>query len=82
MALALVYDPRYHTFDSWASLMVEAYAGQQLTIPNGEENWKSWAVGVQAIDLFANEAIPNPYLFSNWQDWAEALVGAVNQRAQ
>jgi len=80
MALAIVYDPRHHTFDSWASLMCEAYAGQQLEIPSGEENWKAWAVGLKGIDILSNEAIPSPYIFNNWSDWAEAVVGAVNQK--
>lgn len=82
MALALIYDPRYHTWDSWASLMVEAYAGQQLAIPDSEQNWKIWAAGLQAIDIFANNAIPNPYTFEKWSDWAEALVNSVNQRVE
>ena len=82
MALALVYDPRYHTWDSWASLMVEAYAGQQLAIPSGEQDWKIWAAGLKAIDIFANEAIPSPYQFEKWSDWAEALVNSVNQRVE
>lgn len=82
MALALIYDPRYHTWDSWASLMVEAYAGQQLAIPDSEQNWKIWAAGLQAIDIFANNAIPNPYTFDKWSDWAEALVNSVNQRVE
>lgn len=80
MALAVVYDPRFHTFNSWASLMVEAYGGQQLAIPEGEDTWKSWAAGLKGIDIFANEGVPSPYIFENWQDWAEALVNAVNQR--
>ena len=82
MALALVYDPRYHTWDSWASLMCEAYAGQQLSIPNGEKDWKIWAAGVKGIDIFANEAIPDPYQFDKWSDWAESLVNTVNQRVE
>lgn len=82
MPLAVIYDPRHHTFDSWASLMVEAYGGQQLEIPSGEDNWKAWATGLKAIDLFANEGVPGPYIFENWQDWAEAVVNSVNQRAQ
>ena len=80
MALALVYDPRYHDFDSWASLMCEAYAGQSLEMPNGEDNWKGWAAGIKGIDIFANESIPSPYIYENWQDWAEAVVDAVNQK--
>lgn len=79
MAIALVYDPRYHTWDSWTSLMCEAYAAQQLSSNTPEEKWKEWAAGLKAIDVFTNEGIPGPYIFENWQDWASALVGAVNQ---
>lgn len=56
--------------------MVEAYAGQQLSIPDGD--WKTWAASLKAIDVFSNEAIPGPYVFDNWQDWAAALVNAIN----
>ena len=56
--------------------MVEAYAGQQLSIPDGD--WKTWAASLKAIDVFSSEAIPGPYVFDNWQDWAAALVNAIN----
>ena len=79
MAIALVYDPRYHTWNSWTSLMCEAYAAQQLSSNTPEEEWKQWAAGLKAIDVFTNEGIPGPYIYENWQDWASALVGAVNQ---
>jgi hypothetical protein len=74
----LVYDPRFHTFESWASLMVELYAAQQLEIPTPLTDWKLWGNGIKAIDVFTNEAIPDTDQFDNWQDWAEALVNAVN----
>ena len=77
--LAVVFDPRYHDFQSWASLMCEAYAGQQLIIPDAKTDWKSWAAGLKAIDVFTNEGIPGPYIYDDWQEWAAALVGAVNQ---
>ena len=79
MAIAVVYDPRYHTWESWTSLMCEAYAAQQLSSNTPEEEWKQWASGLKAIDVFTNEGIPGPYIYENWQDWALALVGAVNQ---
>jgi hypothetical protein len=82
MALAVVYDPRYHTFDSWASLMCEAYAGQQLAIPRMGDDWQSWAAGLKAIDIIVNEGIPGPYTFDKWEDWAQAVVGAVNQQVK
>jgi hypothetical protein len=77
---ALIYDPRYHTFESWASLMCEAYATQQLQIGVREENWKDFAVGLKAIDVFVNEAIPGPYVYENWKDWAIAVLNAVNPK--
>jgi len=78
MAVALVYDPRYHTWDSWACLMCELYASQQLAIPDDENEWRIWAMGLKGIDLLANEAIPDPYAFEHWYDWVEAVVNAVN----
>lgn len=75
-----VYDPRYHTFESWASLMVEQYAAQQLAIPTPDTDWQLWGQGLLAIDVFTNEAIPAPDKFDNWFDWAAALYGAINPR--
>jgi len=73
-----VYDPRYHTFESWASLMCELYAPQQLTIPDASTDWKEWAAGLLAIDVFTNEGIPSPYPYDEWMEWAEQLVNVVN----
>jgi hypothetical protein len=78
MAQALVYDPRYHTFESWAALMVELYAAQQLEIPTDKTDWKLWGNGIKAIDVFTNEAIPSTENFDDWSDWAAALLGTVN----
>ena len=78
MAQALVYDPRYHTFESWASLMCEQYAAQQLEIPTADTDWKGWGNGIKAIVVFTNEAIPSTENFDNWYDWAAALLGTIN----
>lgn len=75
----IVYDPRFHTFESWASLMVELYAAQQLEIPTAQTDWKKWGNGIKAIDVFTNEGIPNTDEYDNWQDWAAALVNAINR---
>jgi hypothetical protein len=75
---AQIYDPRYHTFDSWASLMCELYAPQQLEIPTQLTDWKTWGNGLSAIDVFTNEAIPRTDQYDDWQEWAFALVNVVN----
>ena len=77
--LALVYDPRGHTFESWASLMCEAYAPQQLMIPSPLMDWKQWANGLCALDIFMNNGIPSAVGYDAWEDWAAAVVNAVNQ---
>jgi hypothetical protein len=73
-----IYDPRYHDFVSWACLMCELYAPQQLAIPDINTDWREWAAGLKAIDVFTNEGIPGPYIYDDWHEWAEALVNAVN----
>lgn len=78
MSIPVVYDPRYHTWDSWTSLMCEAYAEQQLAIGIPEVDWKSWADGMNAIGYFLNSGTPDSRNFDNWQDWAQALAGIVN----
>lgn len=80
--VSLVYDPRFHTFESWASLLCELYAAQQLEIPNAQTDWKVWGNSLKAIDSFSNEAVPNTSGFDDWLTWATALVGAVNPRPQ
>jgi hypothetical protein len=65
-------------FDQWASLMCEQYSGQQLPVPDAQTDWKSWAAGLLAIDVFINQNIPSPYSFENWQDWAEQMVGIMS----
>ena len=62
--------------------MCEAYAAQQLSMNTPEEEWKDWASGLKAIDIFVNEGIPGPQIYENWYDWAQALVGAVNESTQ
>lgn len=74
----LLYDPRFMEFDQWAALMCEQYAAQQLSIPDGRGDWKSWGVGLLAIDVFTNEGVPSPYSFENWQDWASAVLNVMN----
>ena len=80
MPLSVVYDPRHHTWDSWASLMCEAYAGQHLEIPSGEDNWKGWAAGFLANGLAGSAAVADPYQFEKWDDWAASVVNVITSR--
>ena len=79
---SLIYDPRGHTFESWACLMCELYATQQLAIPDANTDWYQWGEGLKAIDVFTPEGIPGPAVFNDWQDWAQAVVGAVQPSSE
>lgn len=76
----LLYDPRYHSFISWASLMVELYAQLQLEIPDENTDWRAWGNGLFNLGFFSNESVPKTEEFENWYDWAQAVIGAVNPR--
>lgn len=82
MTFGLTYDPRFHTWDSWASLMCELYAAQNLSAPQTEDSWREWAMGIKGIDIFANESIPDPNTYASWFDWAQALMLSVNPSPQ
>jgi hypothetical protein len=58
--------------------MCELYGAQNLQIPNAQTNWKDWGNGLNAIDVFSNEATPRTDQFEDWYGWAEAMVAAVN----
>jgi hypothetical protein len=79
IGLALVYDPRGHTFESWAALMCESYASQQLEMNVPEEKWKEFAVGLMNIAIFNDGSLPSPYAYDKWDNWAEEVVNVVNQ---
>jgi hypothetical protein len=44
-------------------------------------DWTYWANGLCALDVFMNNGIPTAQGFQNWEDWAAAVVNAVNQVA-
>jgi hypothetical protein len=59
-------------------LVCEQFAAQSLPIPDADTDWKSWAAGLLAIDVFINQNIPDPYGFDEWQDWASAVLNVMN----
>ena len=73
------YDPRGMSWDQYCKLMEELFASNQLGhVP--EEKWRDWVDGMNGIGYFVQSGVPDHKLFDNWQDWAQALVNAVNPR--
>ena len=78
----LIYDPRFHTFESWASLMCEAFAANQLEIPGPTTPGQVWASGIKAIGFFDTNGTPDPYAYENWDDWATELRNSYSPSPQ
>jgi len=76
--MAVLYDPRYHSFVEWADLMVEQFASNQLDIPNENTDWRDWARALNAIDVFTTQAVPSPDIYDNWVDWAFSLMNCMD----
>ena len=79
MQSPFIYDPRFHTFDSWASLLVELYSAQNIEIPNKFTDWKKWGNGLKAIDIFTNQSLPSTDDYDNWFDWASEVVNSMQE---
>jgi hypothetical protein len=58
--------------------MVEQFASNQLDIPNEGTDWRAWARGVNAIDVFSNQGVPSPDIYDSWVDWAFALINCMD----
>lgn len=72
------YDPRGHDFESWASLMTELFAQNQVQIPQYEDDWRDWALSMYGVGIATQDSLPHPDDFSSWREWGERLVGIVN----
>jgi hypothetical protein len=75
--MAIVYDSRNLTWDTWCARMAELFAANQLgTVPENE--WTLWASALAGIGYFTQSGCPDPRGFTNWRDWAEQMTGSMN----
>ena len=74
----IIYDPRGHDFVSWASLIAELFAANQMPYPTPQTDWREWGLSLYGAGVFAQDSTPDPYDFADWQDWAQRLVSIIN----
>lgn len=65
--------PQGLSFENWAALVCEQYAGQGVQDPVSEANWQEWARYLLYVPALA--FIPDPSGFKSWKDWASRTVG-------
>ena len=74
--------PQGASWDSWNGNLVMFYSQELIPYTIDENDWKMVAKNVSQLPTFMAYPVPDPDLYENWQDWASALVGAVNQKTQ
>lgn len=64
-------DPRGLTLRDYADSVIlangDAWAFPRLT---DESEWQSWALSLLRAQPFAQRAVPNPFMFDDWREWA------------
>ena len=38
-----------------------------------EDDWQGWAVGIVRASPLTQSALPDPYQFDDWKDWAQRV---------
>lgn len=73
----VTYDPRGMSWDQYCKLMEELFAPQQIGhVP--EDKWRDWVDGMNGIGYFVQNGVPDHRGFTDWREWANAVVGIMN----
>lgn len=64
-------DPSRMSFRDWADSVTlarsDAWSAQRAP---GEARWRDWAVSFLQPGITGQQAVPDPYKFDDWRDWA------------
>lgn len=64
-------NPRGMTLRDWADSVIlsvgDAWSFGKL---EDESRWQDWAVGFVRASNFTQRAVPDPYGFNDWREWA------------
>lgn len=71
----------YSTWEDWNGNLLTFY-GQEPISYSEEAEWKDVVRNLIGLPTFSVYGLPDPDLFENWQDWAEAFTLMVNGPSQ
>jgi len=75
--MLLEFYPEYSSWADWNGNLIHYFAEQQFPdLP--EDRWTEVANAVTTNPVFDKFAVPSPYDFADWQEWARALTVVVN----
>lgn len=67
----MMVDPRGLTLTQWTDAVIlsvgDAWSFGRL---DDEERWQDWATAFLRAPAFSQQGVPDPYGFTDWQEWA------------
>ena len=69
--------PQYTTWENFNGNLV-MYYGQEPIPYNIEADWQITAKNIAQLPSFSSYLVPDPTLFSKWEDWANEFVLIIN----
>ena len=69
--------PQYTSWEDFNGNLI-MYYGQELIPYTIENDWQHTANGMAQSATFSSYPLPNPEIYSNWQDWAAEFTLIVN----
>ena len=83
MALELFFPftPDYMSWEDWNGNLVMFYGEEPIPVLP-EADWKAVADNVAQLPTFLNYPVPDPALYTNWQDWAYEFTEIINGPTQ
>ena len=63
------YIPAYSTWEEYNGNLILYHSGQPIPFST-EDEWQHTARNVAQLPVFSAYPIPDPSLFTTWQDWA------------
>ena len=71
MSHIFTIDPGSMTAKEWTDAMhLNLEIIGQVPSITREEEWRGWGANISLLAALSGMVVPNPYEFSNWQDWA------------
>jgi hypothetical protein len=65
------------TWDNWNGSMLHYFGEEPLPYVT-EDNWQAFANSMTSLSTFSVYGLPGPDSYSDWRDWAEAIILIVN----
>ena len=75
------YVPHYSSWEDFNGNLIMSY-GAEPTAYTTEDKWHETANSLAQTPAFSGYPVPDPSLYSNWQDWASEFVLIVNGKVR